>query len=224
VPGPWTGYYRMHPSSKCRLPPPRTIKEIRQCFLDKRITEIITYGDSIMEFLEHHFKAIFEAAFPSENEFQFLSEKDQPIMKFLINGFSKDASYRQVKRSVAIANLALPHTLTYFTTEQIQKDVEGIAKRRGTDAVLKLFNTSPFMIWERRQYLTAERTVRAAGMVRSIMSKEGWLEVDYLTLSQAWTMDATIERDALHIIAHSMMTMAYLMIEAICTEVPSPQK
>ena len=51
--GPWVGYYRLHPSSPCRMPPLRSAKQIRQCSIDRNFNTLALRGDSIIGYWRH---------------------------------------------------------------------------------------------------------------------------------------------------------------------------
>jgi hypothetical protein len=83
---------------------------------------------------------------------------------------------------------------------------------------LKLYITPPFMVWERRQYLSADRVLSIHKALREELFPKGWHELDYTHLSAPWTMDATPERDSLHIIGHSMQMVLQLFVDQVCRD------
>ncbi|KAH9248584.1 hypothetical protein BASA81_013768 [Batrachochytrium salamandrivorans] len=203
----WTGYFRLPPQAKCAFPPLISTKQLRQCVIDKNL-EFHLHGDSIIEFFSHYFYAQINLAFPERVV--------DPHTKFP-QVFTNPLPSKKSVKKVMVANFNVPNAMTYQQTDIIQRAFEGELKVYNSSQMHhKVFLTSPFTIWERRNGLTAERMDLLANLMRQVLKKRGWEEVNLNRLSREWTMDSTPERDSLHTTAHSMVIAAQQFFHLVC--------
>ena len=221
---PFAGHWVLPPTSECRMPPPRLASEVRECLASRRIEAIHFDGASVMEIQKRVLFALLRGAFPEDSAelgkvMDAGSVGEATTYRF---NYTNTGSGRPVRgfeastprREVGMTNLASPHAVTMHLVSEMRSRIE--AKWFDKPWDMFVYVLPPWMPSERRNYMTPERTLQMRDAMRAAFSKRGWYELDYTSLTMAWSFDTSPDLDGFHHLGPAPSAAAQLIVDLLC--------
>ncbi|KAH9254189.1 hypothetical protein BASA81_007778 [Batrachochytrium salamandrivorans] len=202
----WTGYFRLSPQATCAMPRMYTPTQIRECVATRNL-EFYFGGDSVAKLFVHYFLAHLRLAFPE----RLFSHNDY---KFTFNTSIDSATATRV----LLSNFQIPTTHGRHSLHGMRRDLENQDRELfPEDMNHRVFLSPPIGLWEAQSGATSLHMQQAAHLMRDILAiNNGWTEINLHRLSREWAMDASLNHDGLHVVAHSLQLAVQLLFHSVC--------
>jgi hypothetical protein len=100
-------------------------------------------------------------------------------------------------RKFLASTLAFPHRLWNLSNEQFIAFLEDQHTRKKGDVLI--YMPGPFYSSEREDHVTQRRAEVFTEIARPILTRKGWIEVEWFSISQAISFDSAGQNDGLHV-------------------------
>jgi hypothetical protein len=113
-----------------------------------------------------------------------------------------DSKIQYGDRKFLASTLMFPHRLWHDSNEEFVTFLENQPSRKKGDILI--YMPGPFYSSEREEHINQGRAEVFTEIARPILTRKGWIEVEWFSVSHALSFDAGTQNDGLHVVGPAM--------------------